>query len=133
MIVLAVTENAATRAESTQRTPNYSHLNAARAVLALSVLLYHLSGTIALDKYFGIDAYAHVFGFGGARVPLFFALSGFVLTLVYARDFGQPHKTLSFLWRGFGVARDAIAGDATCDGHRVGGPGGLPVHRGDRR
>ncbi len=99
--MLAVTENAATRAESTQRTPNYSHLNAARAVLALSVLLYHLSGTIALDKYFGIDAYAHVFGFGGARVPFFFVLSGFVLTFVYERDFGQPHKALSFLWRRF--------------------------------
>ena len=89
------------RVETAQRTPTYTHLNTVRALLALSVLLHHLSGTIALDKYFGVDAYACVFGFGGARVPFFFVLSGFVLTLVYARDFGQPHKTLSFLWRRF--------------------------------
>lgn len=89
------------RATPVHRVPTYSHLNAVRAILALSVLLYHLSGTIALSKYFGVDTYARVFGFGGARVPFFFVLSGFILTLVYIRDVGQPHKSLPFLWRRF--------------------------------
>ncbi len=101
MIAQAVLKNTEARAEPIQHTPRYSNLNAVRGILALSVLLYHLSGTIALDKYFGVDAYARVFGFGGARVPFFFVLSGFVLALVYARDFGQPHKALSFLRRRF--------------------------------
>lgn len=96
--VQGITEARVARASNTQ---NFSHLNTARAVLAFSVLLYHLGGTIALDKYFGVDAYARVFGFGGARVPFFFVLSGFVLTLADARDVGKPHKTRSFLWRRF--------------------------------
>ncbi len=87
--------------ERQHRTPRYASLNAVRAVLGLSVLTYHLSGTIALEKYFGFSGFDQVFGFGGARVPFFFVLSGFVLTLVYARDFGRPDKALGFLRRRF--------------------------------
>lgn len=76
-------------------------LNLLRVVLALLVLLYHLGGTIALEKYFGYALFAQVFGFGGARVPFFFALSGFVLTLAYAKHFGQPHRTWPYLRRRF--------------------------------
>lgn len=79
----------------------YWSLNTVRALLGLSVLLYHLSGTIALDKYFGVDAFARVFGFGGARVPFFFVLSGFVMTLFYAKDFGRTDRAAGFLWRRF--------------------------------
>lgn len=101
MMAPTATLAAKPQAESTHRLPNVASLNAVRAMLALSVLLYHLSGTIALDKYFGIGVFADVFGFGGARVPFFFVLSGFVLTLVYARDFGRPQNAASFLWRRF--------------------------------
>lgn len=79
----------------------YWSLNSVRAILALSVVLYHLGGTIALDKYFGFQAFADVFGFGGARVPFFFVLSGFILTLVYVKDFGRPGKALPYLRRRF--------------------------------
>lgn len=81
------------------RQPTYSSLNALRVILGLAVLLYHLGATLALNKYFGIDFYEHVFGFGGARIPFFFVLSGFLLTVVYARDFGQPSRAPGFLWR----------------------------------
>ena len=101
MIAMSAGRMAEANAMPAQRVRDYSYLNTTRALLAVSVLLYHLSGTIALPKYFGVDAYAQVFGFGGARVPFFFVLSGFILTLVYSRDFGRPHKTLSFLWRRF--------------------------------
>lgn len=81
------------------RQPTYSSLNLLRVVLGLAVLLYHLGATLALDKYFGIEVYEHVFGFGGARIPFFFVLSGFLLTLVYARDIGSPARAPGFLWR----------------------------------
>lgn len=94
-------DGAAVRTEPVRRKPTYADLNTLRVVLAVSVLLYHLSGTIALDKYFGVDFYARLLGFGGARVPFFFVLSGFVLTLAYARDFGHPQRALPFLRRRF--------------------------------
>ena len=81
------------------RQPTYSSLNALRVILGIAVLLYHLGATLALDKYFGIDLYEHIFGFGGARIPFFFVLSGFLLTIVYARDIGSPARAPGFLWR----------------------------------
>ena len=100
-MAVAVDANVAAGAEPARRKTTYTYLNAVRAVLAVSVLLYHLSGTIALDKYFGIDLYARLLGFGGARVPFFFVLSGFVLTMAYARDFGHPQRAWPFLRRRF--------------------------------
>ncbi len=88
-------------AEAGRVSVTYWSLNVVRVVLSLAVVLYHLGATIALDKYFGYDAFEKIFGFGGARIPFFFVLSGFLLTLVYAKDFGQPHKAPSFLWRRF--------------------------------
>ena len=88
-------------AEAGRVSVTYWSLNVVRVVLSLAVVLYHLGATIALDKYFGYDAFEKIFGFGGARIPFFFVLSGFLLTLVYAKDFGQPHKAPTFLWRRF--------------------------------
>ncbi len=79
----------------------YWSLNVVRVILGLAVMLYHLGATIALDKYFGFDGFEKIFGFGGARIPFFFVLSGFLLTLVYGRDFGKREKVGSFLWRRF--------------------------------
>lgn len=72
-------------------------LNAVRAALAIGVLFYHLSGTIALDKYFGVDAFVLVFGGGGVRVPFFFALSGFLLAYLHRSDVGRPERLPGFL------------------------------------
>ena len=77
----------------------WASLDAVRAALALAVLGYHLGGTIALDKYFGFDLFAKLFGFGGARVPFFFVLSGFLLTLLHGSDMGQPTRAADFLRR----------------------------------
>lgn len=70
-----------------------------RVALALAVLLYHLGGTIALPKYFGYSGFATVFGSGGARVPFFFVLSGFLLAHLHAREVSQPARLWSFMRR----------------------------------
>lgn len=79
----------------------YHSLNVVRVILGLAVVLYHLGATIALDRYFGVHLYEAMFGFGGARVPFFFVLSGFLLVLVYGADVGQAGKALAFLRRRF--------------------------------
>jgi peptidoglycan/LPS O-acetylase OafA/YrhL len=79
----------------------YWSLNSVRVILALSVLLYHLGGTIALSKYFGVHDFDSVFGVASARVPFFFVLSGFVLTLTYAKDIGRPDKAWPYLRKRF--------------------------------
>ncbi|GAB4556468.1 MAG: acyltransferase [Rhizobacter sp.] len=79
----------------------YWSLNSVRAVLSVCVVLYHLGGTIALERYFHFDFFAKIFGFGGARVPFFFVLSGFVLTLAYAKSLDQPGKVWPFLKKRF--------------------------------
>ena len=81
--------------------PRFGSLNVARASLAFAVLLYHLGGTIALEKYFDIHLFARLFGFGEARIPFFFVLSGFVLKLAYARHIGDPSQLPNYLWRRF--------------------------------
>jgi len=79
----------------------YWSLNSVRAILAVCVVLYHLGGTLALERYFHFDFFARIFGFGGARVPFFFVLSGFVLTLAYAKSLDQPGKVWPFLKKRF--------------------------------
>lgn len=79
----------------------YWSLNSVRAILSVCVVLYHLSGTLALARYFHFNFFAKIFGFGGARVPFFFVLSGFVLTLAYAKSVDQPGKVWPFLKKRF--------------------------------
>lgn len=78
---------------------HYPTLDTVRAALALAVLLFHLSGTIALPKYFGVDGPALIFGAAGARVPFFFVLSGFLLAHLHAADVGRPLRAWAFLRR----------------------------------
>lgn len=68
----------------------YLSLQACRAVAALLVVLFHLGGTFAQDKYFGFKAIDSVFAWGDAGVDFFFVLSGFLITIVHRRDFGHP-------------------------------------------
>ena len=74
----------------------YATIQASRAVAAIIVVLYHLGGTIALDKYFGQTVFATAFSFGHAGVDFFFVLSGFIITYVHWNDFGTPGKLLSY-------------------------------------
>ena len=68
----------------------YLSLQACRAVAALLVVLFHLGGTFAQDKYFGFKAMDLAFSWGDAGVDFFFVLSGFLITLVHRRDVGCP-------------------------------------------
>lgn len=74
----------------------YATIQASRAVAAIIVVLFHLGGTIALDKYFGQTVFATAFSFGHAGVDFFFVLSGFIITFVHWNDFETPEKLLSY-------------------------------------
>lgn len=75
----------------------YNSLQACRAAAALLVFLYHLGATIALEKYFGIHAFAVPFSFGDAGVEFFFVLSGFIITHVHYADMARPSRALKYV------------------------------------
>jgi exopolysaccharide production protein ExoZ len=76
----------------------YKSLQACRGVAALLVVLHHLSGALADDKYFGFDPFARVFSFGGTSgVAFFFVLSGFIIVHAHGADFGRPDRLRSYL------------------------------------
>jgi exopolysaccharide production protein ExoZ len=75
----------------------FKSIQACRAAAALLVLLFHLGGTVALDRYFGAKAFDTVFAFGDAGVPFFFVLSGFVIMLAHRKDIGQPQRLLQYV------------------------------------
>lgn len=74
----------------------YVTIQASRAVAAILVVLFHLGGTLALDKYFGQTLFAKAFSFGHAGVEFFFVLSGFIITYVHWNDFGNLRKLLIY-------------------------------------
>ena len=75
----------------------YGTLQSCRAFAAVLVVLFHLGGTIALPKYFGIDGFAAPFAFGHAGVDLFFVLSGYIIVTVHWQDFGKPDRLIGYL------------------------------------
>lgn len=75
----------------------YKSLQVCRAAAALLVVLYHLGATVALEKYFGIHAFAVPFRFGDAGVEFFFVLSGFIITHVHYADMAKPSRALAYL------------------------------------
>lgn len=71
----------------------FQTIQACRAVAALLVVVFHVGGTLAKDKYFGheADGIAGMTWFGGpAGVAFFFVLSGFIIMHVHRKDFDQP-------------------------------------------
>ena len=68
-----------------------------RGLAALLVVLYHISGTIALEKYFNIKFIESIFSFGYIGVEFFFVLSGFIIYLIHEKDFSQPKRLLAYL------------------------------------
>ena len=77
--------------------PTYRTLQAARAVAAVLVVLFHLGGSFASERYFGIKAFDLPFAWADAGVDFFFVLSGFIITAMHRRDFGQGARLLPYL------------------------------------
>jgi exopolysaccharide production protein ExoZ len=75
----------------------YKSLQAGRAFAAIFVLLFHLGGAIAAEKYFGLTAFSIPFSFGGAGVEFFFVLSGFIILTAHRHDIFKPEKLASYL------------------------------------
>lgn len=67
----------------------YQSLQAARAAAAILVTLFHLGGTFARPDYFNEPMFDRVFSWGDSGVEFFFVLSGFLITSVHRRDFGN--------------------------------------------
>ena len=74
----------------------YKSLQAGRAIAAILVVLYHLGGNIAKEKYFGIKMFSVPFSFGGSGVEFFFVLSGFIILAAHRDDIFKPHKFLNY-------------------------------------
>lgn len=79
----------------------FSTLQSCRALAAVLVVLYHLGGAIAADKYFGLEVFACPFAFGHAGVDFFFVLSGFIIIHVHHKDVGRPARLLGYLKKRF--------------------------------
>ena len=61
------------------RHQRFAFLDWGRVTACLMVVLYHASGTVSQDKYFGEHAWGDFFALGFIRMPFFFAMSGFLL------------------------------------------------------
>lgn len=75
----------------------YKSLQAGRAIAASLVVLFHLGGAVAADKYFGIAAFSVPFSFGSAGVEFFFVLSGFIILTAHRQDIFKPHRLSSYI------------------------------------
>jgi peptidoglycan/LPS O-acetylase OafA/YrhL len=75
----------------------YKSLQGSRAIAALLVVLFHLGSAVALEKYFGIGAFAIPFKFGSAGVEFFFVLSGFIILTAHRNDISKPHRLTSYI------------------------------------
>jgi exopolysaccharide production protein ExoZ len=75
----------------------YKSLQGTRALAALLVVLFHLGNTIALGKYFGIEAFAIPFKFGSAGVEFFFVLSGFIIFAAHRNDISKPRRLTNYI------------------------------------
>jgi len=74
----------------------YYSLQAYRGIAALLVVLFHLGGTIASDKYFNIEYFSVPFSFGHYGVQLFFVLSGFLIFKIHKKDFSKPDRLSTY-------------------------------------
>ena len=61
------------------------------------VVLLHLGGAIASEKYFGISAFSVPFSFGGSGVSFFFVLRGFIILTVHRKDICRPRMLASYI------------------------------------
>lgn len=77
----------------------YLSLQICRALAALMVVCFHVSGHLYRPDHLGeAAAWAHrLCSFGDAGVPFFFVLSGFIVTRVHRHEFNQPARALPYL------------------------------------
>ena len=73
-------------------------LQLGRAFAALAVVGHHTTRTFAQPKYLGENVFP-IFNAGDSGVMYFFVLSGFVIFLAHANDFGDRDNALRFVWR----------------------------------
>ena len=72
-------------------------LESCRGIAASLVVLFHASGIMARDKYFGVEPLGGAFGFGYAGVDFFFVLSGFIILFVHFNDINRPSRAWIYL------------------------------------
>ncbi len=77
----------------------YQSLQACRAIAAALVVLFHLGGTFAQEKYFGFKALDIPFSWADAGVDFFFVLSGFLITVTHRQDFGRPQALGAYVFK----------------------------------
>ena len=77
----------------------YQSLQSARGIAATLVLLFHLGGTIALEKYFGLQSFSIPFSFGNSGIEFFFVLSGFIIYYIHKADLGKPYTLKSYIYK----------------------------------
>ena len=81
-----------------EKAPLYQSLQGGRAIAAALVVLFHLGGTFAQEKYFDTRIF-ELFSWGDSGVDFFFVLSGFLITIVHRRDLGHPRALGHYLFK----------------------------------
>ena len=72
-------------------------IDAARGLAAILVMLAHCTRVLEDPRYFGTLPFGGIFQAGGIRMPFFFAMSGFMLSLVHGREVGRSGRVGPFL------------------------------------
>ncbi len=82
--------------------PTFQSIQVCRGIAALLVVLFHLSGAVAAQKYFREPSFNHIFSSSGSvGVCFFFVLSGFIITSVHWSDVGNPESFPAYLYKRF--------------------------------
>jgi exopolysaccharide production protein ExoZ len=76
-------------------------LQAGRALAALAVVAFHLSGAFGDARYGGRPVGHQFTRHGNLGVDFFFVLSGFIILNAHMKDVGQPTRWGTYLWRRF--------------------------------
>lgn len=77
----------------------FDYLQVCRAVAASIVVLFHIGGAFAAEKYFGEPLFIKLFKFGSSGVEFFFVLSGFIIYYAHRADIGRITTVPSYLRR----------------------------------
>lgn len=74
-------------------------IEAGRGLAALAVVLFHVASVFASPKYWDARPVGAAFDWGISGVFFFFALSGFIIAEVHARDVGVPGRLRNYVKR----------------------------------
>jgi peptidoglycan/LPS O-acetylase OafA/YrhL len=76
-------------------------LQAGRALAALAVVAFHLSGAFGDSRYGDYPVSQTLARHGSLGVDFFFVLSGFIILAAHAKDIGRPDRWRRYIWRRF--------------------------------